>query len=140
MSTTLLIILIAVVVVLALFGYGAYATKKAANVKKSSKIKVLDKKNFKLATRKGLMLVDFWASWCNPCKMMIPVLNDIAEDKKNQVAVGKVNVEYQKQLASQYQIRNIPTLILFQDGKEVARMVGFKTKRAIMKQVKEVAS
>lgn len=137
MSTTFLIILIVVVVILALFGYGAHRSKKAANVKKSTKIKVLEKNNFKPAIRKGLVLVDFWASWCSPCKMMVPVLNDIADNEGSKIKVAKVNVEYQKQLVSQFNIRSIPTLILFKDGKEVKRLVGFKTKKAIMKEAKE---
>lgn len=137
MSTLVWIIIIVVVVILALFGFGAYKSQKAADVKKSPKIKVLEKKNFKPAIRNGLVLVDFWASWCGPCKMMVPVLNEIAENTNNGISVAKVNVEYQKQLATQFNIRSIPTLILFQDGKEVKRLVGFKTKKAILKEVKE---
>ncbi len=137
MSTLVWIIILVVIAVLALFGFGAYKSKKVADVKKSPKIKVLEKKNFKPAIRKGLVLVDFWAAWCGPCKMMAPLLNEIADDPNNGITVAKVNVEYQKNLAAQFNIRSIPTLILFLDGKEVKRLVGFKTKKAILKEIKE---
>jgi thioredoxin 1 len=74
------------------------------------------------------VLVDFWAEWCMPCRMMAPVLNEVAEDNKDNAAVYKLNVEEQQQVAAQYGIRNIPTMILFRDGKEVERVIGVKSR------------
>ncbi|HBF88245.1 MAG TPA: thioredoxin [Bacteroidales bacterium] len=104
----------------------------------SKKIFQLSNKNFKAVTAKGVILVDFWASWCMPCKMVVPILNDIAENESDKVKVGKINVEYQQALAQKFKVRNIPTLIIFKDGKEEKRFVGVKTKKFLMKEVEEL--
>jgi thioredoxin 1 len=70
------------------------------------------------------VLVDFWASWCGPCKMMGPVVSEVAEEKDGTLKVGKVNVDEQESLASQYGIMSIPTFILFKDGKPAAKTMG----------------
>ena len=83
-------------------------------------------------------LVDFWAPWCGPCKLMAPILNDIAESENNKVTIDKINVDIQKQLASQFKIRSIPTLIVFKNGKELKRFTGFKTKSFIMGEISKL--
>ncbi|QGY48010.1 thioredoxin [Maribellus comscasis] len=108
--------------------------KNAKPVANSKKIKVLGNKNFKTVTRRGVVLVDFWAPWCGPCKIIAPVLNDIADSEDN-VTVAKVNVDQQQPLAKKFKVRNIPTLVVLKDGVEMHRFVGVKTKRAIMKEV-----
>jgi thioredoxin 2 len=70
------------------------------------------------------VLVDFWASWCGPCKMMAPVLERLAQERATSLQVGKVNTDEQPALASRFNIRSIPTLILFRDGRELARQSG----------------
>lgn len=72
------------------------------------------------------VLVDFWAPWCGPCKMLGPVIEKLAKDLEAQVTVGKLNVDESPQSAGAYDVQGIPTLILFKDGKEVARTSGFK--------------
>lgn len=114
--------------------YNYYRMKNAKPVPDSKKIRVLGNKNFKPAIRRGITLVDFWAPWCAPCKIVAPILNEIAESE-NRVTVAKVNVDLQKQLAQKYKIRNIPTLIMFRDGREVRRYVGVKTKRFLEKEI-----
>lgn len=109
--------------------------KNTPEPKTSPKIRQLTNKNMRVLTMKGLLLVDFWASWCAPCKLMLPVLNEIAESDNPRITVGKVNVDQQKALAKKYRIRNIPTLILFKDGKEVSRIQGVKSKTAVMKEI-----
>lgn len=109
--------------------------KNTADTPPSKNIKILNNKNFKTITRKGLVLVDFWAPWCGPCKMIAPVLNEIAENHSDQVTIAKVNVDQQQPLAQSYSIRNIPTMILFKDGKEQKRIMGFKAMKALLKEI-----
>ena len=77
------------------------------------------------------VLVDFWATWCMPCRMLAPTIEEIAEEADGRAYVGKVNVDEEPQLALQYGVRSIPTLIFFRDGKEVNRMVGVQDKEDI---------
>ena len=74
------------------------------------------------------VLVDFWAPWCGPCRMLAPILAEIAEEKGDAVKVGKVNVDEEPDLAAQYGISGIPAMLLFKDGKVAATSVGFKPK------------
>lgn len=91
----------------------------------------LTNKNFEEEVKKGIVLVDFFATWCGPCKMLAPVLSKIAEEYKDKVKVGKVNVDEENDLAVKYQIASIPTLILFKDGKAVKSLVGLHSKAEI---------
>ena len=81
------------------------------------------------------VLVDFWASWCGPCKMLGPVIEEIAEEAEG-FRVGKVNVDEQPELAREYGIMTIPTLIVFKDGKPVKQSSGVKPKNAILDMLK----
>lgn len=74
------------------------------------------------------VLVDFWATWCGPCRMLAPVLEELAEEYEGRVIVGKVNVDEQPALAAQFGIQSIPTVMLFKDGKMVDMLVGFRPK------------
>ena len=115
--------------------YSYFKLKNAKDTPPSKNIRILDNKNFKAVTRKGLVLVDFWAPWCGPCKMIAPILNEIAHEKSDQVTIAKVNVDQQQQLAKMFSIRSIPTMILFLDGKEQKRIMGLKPKKALMKEI-----
>lgn len=75
-----------------------------------------------------LALVDFWATWCGPCKMIAPVVSEIAEQYKDKLKVGKVNVDEQGDLAIKYGIESIPTLIIFKDGRPINTAVGYHSK------------
>ena len=80
------------------------------------------------------VLVDFWAAWCGPCRMLSPVVDEIAEETTS-IKVGKVNVDEQPALAEQFGVSSIPTLILFKDGKAVETSVGVRPKAAILAMV-----
>ena len=78
------------------------------------------------------VLLDFWASWCGPCKMVAPVLDEIAAERSD-IKVGKVNVDEEPQLAAQFNIMSIPTMLVFRDGKIVNQSIGYRPKEDILK-------
>lgn len=137
MSTTVIIVVGVIVLLIGLITYSYFKMKNVKPVADSKKIKALGNKNFKTVIRRGIVLVDFWAPWCGPCKMVAPILNDIAESE-NHLTIAKVNVDQNQPLAQKFKVRNIPTLIMFKDGVEVHRFVGVKTKKHIMREVNAV--
>lgn len=78
----------------------------------------------KAITSDGITMVDFWASWCGPCRMLAPVIDDLADKYEGKAIIGKVNVDEEQALAMQYGVMSIPTVIFFKDGKELDRKVG----------------
>ena len=81
------------------------------------------------------VLVDFYAEWCGPCKMMSPVIDELAEEKKDSWKIGKVNVDESPALSQQYGIQSIPTIIVFKDGKEAEKFMGFQSKEALLEKL-----
>ena len=77
------------------------------------------------------VLLDFYADWCGPCKMLSPVLHELAEEKSGTLKVGKVNVDEQMKLAMRFQVSSIPMLVVFKDGKEITKSVGYRPKSEI---------
>ena len=84
------------------------------------------------------VLLDFYANWCGPCKMLAPVLREIAEENAGTLRVGKINVDEQMELAMRFQVDSIPMLVLFKDGKAVAKTVGYRSKAELTKLVQSV--
>lgn len=76
------------------------------------------------------VLLDFWASWCGPCRMLSPIVDEVAEERSD-IKVGKVNVDEQMELAMRFQVSSIPMLVVFKDGKAVAKSVGYRPKSEI---------
>ena len=94
-------------------------------------VQKLNQNNFNNAIQNGTALVDFYADWCGPCRMVSPSVDEIAEERSD-ITVGKVNVDDENALAMKYGVMSIPTLIVFKDGKEAARIVGARPKAAIL--------
>ena len=84
------------------------------------------------------VLLDFYADWCGPCKMLAPVLHEIAEESTGALKVGKVNVDEQMELAMRFQVSSIPMLVVFKDGKVVTKSVGYRSKAEITAMVEGV--
>ena len=98
--------------------------------KESFQKEVLDKK--------GIALVDFWATWCGPCRMLGPVIDELANELEGSVLVGQVNVDEEEELARQYRVMSIPTVYIFKDGEAVNRIIGAVPKEKILEALNEV--
>ena len=94
-------------------------------------VQKLNQNNFNNLIANGTVLVDFYADWCGPCRMVSPIVDEIAEEHRD-ITVGKINVDDENTLAMKYGVMSIPTLIVFKDGKETARIVGARSKAAIL--------
>lgn len=99
---------------------------------KGGKVKEVTEKSFEKNISKGVVIVDFWATWCRPCLMQAPIFEEAAKEMKGKVSFLKIDVDKAKNIAAKYRISSIPTLIVFKDGKEVTRTMGTQQKENII--------
>ncbi len=91
----------------------------------------LEEETFQQGISAGLVLVDFYADWCGPCRMLTPVLEEVGKELSGKATIAKIDIDKAQGTATSYQVTSIPTLILYKDGKEVGRLVGLRDKDTI---------
>jgi len=138
MKTALFIAGAVIVIIGGLYLMARHKLRNIPVVEDNASIITLTDKNFDHQLKNKTVLVDFWAAWCAPCRMMAPVLNEVADDLSGNAYVGKVDVEKYQSIAARYQIRNIPIMILFKNGKEVNRFVGMRSKESLIQEINKV--
>jgi thioredoxin 1 len=134
-STAVIITLALILAAIAYLYFAARKLKNMPDVPENKNILILDSGNYQHQLKSGIALVDFWASWCMPCKMMAPILNEVAAEVDGQAKICKVDVQQHQDISAKFSVRNIPTLILFKNGKEINRFVGVKTKDFLLKEI-----
>ncbi|NGX26574.1 MAG: Thioredoxin [Chlamydiae bacterium] len=91
----------------------------------------LEEETFQQGIGTGLVLVDFYADWCGPCRMLTPILEEVVKELDGKARIAKIDIDKAQNIASSFQVTSIPTLILFKDGKEIGRLVGLRDKETI---------
>ncbi|MDA3880845.1 MAG: thioredoxin [Prolixibacteraceae bacterium] len=138
MNTVLIVVASVLAILFVVRWFAMRKIKNTPMVDDHKNILTLTDKNFKQQTKNRLVLVDFWAEWCAPCRLMAPTLNEVAAELKGDAYVGKVNIEQYQSMAQRHKVRNIPTLILFKNGIEIKRYVGVKGKDFLLNEIEKM--
>jgi thioredoxin 1 len=127
MKTNLILL---VMITLTLLVGSSCGSKKEGST--SKEVITLTTDNFNEEISTGVVMVDFWATWCMPCRAMGPVIDEIANQTRGKIKVGKVDVDAQGELANRFNVQGIPNIIIFEDGKPVENLVGLQSKETLM--------
>ncbi len=101
-------------------------------------MKIINKDEFETIVKSGIVLVDFFATWCGPCKMLSPVLDEVANELNGKIDIVKVDVDQESGLAQQYGIMTVPTMLIFKDGVVIKQLQGFMPKVQVLNEIKAV--
>ncbi len=126
-----LVVLAAIAIHSLISGFGSSEASAREVGSKSEFISHLDTDGFDDAIAEGIVLVDFWAAWCAPCRRQIPILEELAEEVHHLASITKLNVDDHGGIAARFGVRSIPTLILFKDGQQVERFMGVQQKETL---------
>lgn len=107
----------------------------------SDNVLILNEDNFEQEVEKSsrLVVVDFWAEWCGPCKMLGPIIDEIADENQEDAVIAKLNVDEERNLARKFRVMSIPSILFFKDGKEVDRMVGVQSKEDLLNKIESLS-
>ena len=103
-----------------------------------SDVKHLSSANFEELTSKGLVLIDFWATWCGPCRMLGPVLDQVAAEMGDEAVIAKINIDEEQDLAVKFGVRSIPAMFILKDGEIIESFVGVKDKSTLVNSLKSI--
>jgi len=106
-------------------------SSKQPEVKIDKPIEITDSNFHEIVNREGLVVVDCWAAWCAPCRMISPIIDELAKEYAGKILFGKLNVDLNRRIPMEYQIMSIPTILIFKDGKLVDRLIGARPRRAL---------
>jgi len=116
--------------------YNFLVAKKRLNKPPSENVIILTDENFNSTIKSGVTMVDFWAAWCGPCKVVGPIVDEVADEMGDEANICKLNVDQNQKTAKKYGIQSIPTLLIFKDGNPVQKLVGVKPKHAMIKSIR----
>jgi thioredoxin len=103
-----------------------------------SDVKHLTSENFEELTSKGVVLIDFWATWCGPCRALGPILDQVSDEMGDEVVIAKINIDEEQDLAVKFGVRSIPAMFILKDGEVMESFVGVKDKATIVNSIKSV--
>ncbi len=126
------------VILISLVAYNTNAYAQKTDKKADSKVLTITDNDLDKTIKKGITLLDFWAVWCGPCRRQGPIVEEIAKEVGKKFKIGKLDVDNNKTSSNTYNVRNIPTLIIFKDGKEVKRMVGLQDKQTLLNELNAI--